>query len=281
MQSSTQIPAGASNLIAPRDDLFSRRSARLEQLAAGQADAAWLSTLASLARHQQIAFSALANAPAESELKLIWQSTYRTLFAAMTGSPLVPDGAQPLDGKALDEAGEKCLKLAHGEIVADARDSQDYLVAAAMQVAWSAAESSPAALERVQTVAHKHCPECGCEPVGSIVLAGAGKAGLRYLECCLCATRWHAVRAHCTLCDEGSVVSYLGLEGGNPAVQAECCDHCHGYVKTCFQEKDPDVDPVADDLASLMLDVLVGQEGYSRASPNLFLAGVEPASHKA
>jgi len=34
-------------------------------------------------------------------------------------------------------------------------------------------------------------------------------------------------------------------------------------------------DPVADDLTSLMLYVLVGQEGYSCASPNLFLPDVE------
>jgi len=229
-----------------------------------------------LSRHQQTAFSALSEPPAQSELKAVWQGIYSALFATMAGSPLAPQGAAPLEGNALDAAGEACLQLARGEIVAGARGNQDYLVAAAMQVAWSAAASSPASMDHAHGGTHKRCPHCGAEPVGGIVLAGEGKAGLRYLECSLCATRWHAVRAHCTLCDEGSAVSYLGLEGGNATVQAECCDHCHGYVKTCFQEKDADVDPVADDLASLMLDVLVGQEGYSRASPNLFLAGVEP-----
>ncbi len=229
-----------------------------------------------LSRHQQTAFSALSEPPAESELKAVWQGIYRNLFSTMAGSPLAPQGAQPLEGNALDAAGEVCLQLARGEIVAGTRGDQDYLIAAAMQVAWSAAASSAAAIEHVHGGTHKQCPHCNAEPVGGVVLAGEGKAGLRYLECCLCATRWHAVRAHCTLCDEGSVVNYLGLEGGNAAVQAECCDHCHGYVKTYFQDKDPDVDPIADDLASLMLDVLVGQEGYSRASPNLFLAGVEP-----
>jgi FdhE protein len=276
MQSSTQILAGASNLLAPRDDHFARRAARLEQLAAKQPDNVWLARLAVLSRHQQTAFSALSEAPGQSELKAVWQGLYGALFATMAGSPLAPQGAPPLEGNALDAAGEACLQLARGDIVAGARGTQDYLVAAAMQVVWSALASSSTSMEHVHGGAHKHCPHCGAEPVGSIVLAGEGKAGLRYLECSLCATRWHAVRAHCTLCDEGSVVSYLGLEGGNAAVQAECCDHCHGYVKTYFQDKDADVDPVADDLASLMLDVLVGQEGYRRASPNLFLAGVEP-----
>jgi FdhE protein len=67
------------------------------------------------------------------------------------------------------------------------------------------------------------------------------------------------------------VVNYLGIEGGNQAVQAETCDECHGYIKTFFQDKDRQVDPVADDLASLALDVLVGEQGYSRGTPNLFL----------
>lgn len=276
MQSTTQLTSGATNIQPPRDDHFARRAGRLEQLAIKQADSTWLTNLAQLSRQQQLAFSALSEPPAQSELKVVWQGIYRDLFAAMAGSPLAPQGTEPLEGHALDAAGRICLQLACGEIVAGNRSAQDYLVAAAMQVAWSAAACSAASMEHMHGGAHKQCPHCSAEPVGGVVLAGQGKAGLRYLECSLCATRWHAVRAHCTLCDEGSVVNYLGLEGGNDAVQAECCDHCHGYVKTYFQEKDPDVDPVADDLASLMLDVLVGQEGYSRASPNLFLADVEP-----
>lgn len=285
MQIPIQPPAHASvpaTLLAPRDDLFSRRAARFEQHADGRADAHWMTWLAELARRQQGAFEAMRADPSparliggEDELKPLWQSLYQTLCVGMAGMPLAAEGRAPLAGGALDQAGQACLRLARGEIVAGTRDSQDYLVAAAMQVAWSATAASLAAQGRAQGEAHQHCPLCGCEPVGSIVMAGEGKAGLRYLECSLCATRWHAVRAHCTLCDEGSVISYLGLEGGNAAIQAECCEHCHGYVKTYFQEKDPYVDPMADDLASVMLDVLVGQEGYCRASPNLFLAGVE------
>ncbi len=107
--------------------------------------------------------------------------------------------------------------------------------------------------------------------------AGDGAAGLRYLECSLCATRWNAVRARCTLCTEGSRVDYLGLEGSSGAVQAETCEHCHGYIKTFFQDKDGNVDPLADDLATLALDVLVGEQGYARALPNLFLGEGEAA----
>jgi FdhE protein len=37
-------------------------------------------------------------------------------------------------------------------------------------------------------------------------------------------------------------------------VRAETCEQCHGHRKILYQEKDPSVEPVADDLASLNLD---------------------------
>jgi FdhE protein len=53
------------------------------------------------------------------------------------------------------------------------------------------------------------------------------------------------------------------------ARRAEACDECKSYLKIFYQEKDPAVDPVADDLASLALDVLVDERGYGRSGPNL------------
>ena len=50
----------------------------------------------------------------------------------------------------------------------------------------------------------------------------------------------------------------------NPATTAT-------YRKIFYQEKQLGVDPVADDLASLALDVLMGEEGYSRSSGNPLL----------
>jgi FdhE protein len=38
-----------------------------------------------------------------------------------------------------------------------------------------------------------------------------------------------------------------------------------------YQEKDPGIEPVADDVASLALDVLLGEQGYHRASGNPLL----------
>jgi FdhE protein len=60
-----------------------------------------------------------------------------------------------------------------------------------------------------------------------------------------------------------------GSETRGTAVRAEACDECHAYLKILFQEKDPNVDPVADDLATLALDVLVDERGFRRSGPNL------------
>ena len=52
---------------------------------------------------------------------------------------------------------------------------------------------------------------------------------------------------------------------------AEICDQCHTYRKVVNQEKDPYAEPLADDLASLTLDLLMGDTEFSRASGNPLL----------
>ena len=54
-------------------------------------------------------------------------------------------------------------------------------------------------------------------------------------------------------------------------MKAESCDECHTYRKIGYQDKDYDFEPFADDLASLTLDLLMGEEGYRRASPHPWL----------
>ena len=63
------------------------------------------------------------------------------------------------------------------------------------------------------------------------------------------------------------------IEGGNGAVRAETCGSCKSYLKIAYQDKDPRVDPVADDLATLALDLLVDEAGFGRSGPNLLLFG--------
>jgi len=171
---------------------------------------------------------------------------------------------------------ERSQRHARGEAIDTARDAIDVLIGAAWQVqATAAALATPlpaagagAAVQATQA----HCPCCGSLAHGSLLQAGDGVGGLRYQECSACGTRWHAVRARCTVCDDGEVVNYLSLESEQAAVAAETCDACHGYSKVFFQTRDAAVEPLADDLATLALDVLVGEQGYARAAPNLLLA---------
>ncbi len=118
------------------------------------------------------------------------------------------------------------------------------------------------------------CPVCASRPVASVLRIGGEQANLRYLVCSLCATEWNMSRIQCTSCDTDKGVKYLVLqaEGDSKtetAARAETCDECKSYLKIFYQEKDPHLDPTADDLATLALDLLVDEQGYARSGPNL------------
>jgi len=125
------------------------------------------------------------------------------------------------------------------------------------------------------------CPLCGTQPVASRVCAHSPYEGYRYLHCALCATEWHLVRVQCSLCGaSGKNIAYQSLSaasdersdrGAEAAVRAETCEACHGYRKILYEEKDVAVEPLADDLASLSLDLLLGASGYHRAGSNPLL----------
>jgi FdhE protein len=125
------------------------------------------------------------------------------------------------------------------------------------------------------------CPLCGSEPVASRVCAHSPYQGYRYLHCALCATEWHLVRVLCSLCGaSGKDIAYQSVSaesddtadrGAETAVRAETCEACHGYRKILYEEKDTAVEPLADDLASLSLDLLLGASGYHRSGSNPLL----------
>ena len=62
-----------------------------------------------------------------------------------------------------------------------------------------------------------------------------------------------------------------GDAGG--AVKAETCGECKGYVKVLYRDKDRALDPIADDVATLALDLLVRELGFTRGGVDPFLAG--------
>jgi FdhE protein len=145
-------------------------------------------------------------------------------------------------------------------------------VAAALQVHFArmAARLDAASLVPVGDGA---CPACGGPPVSSMVVGWHGAHGTRFCACPLCATLWNYVRIKCTLCGSTKGIGYLGIEESGDTIKAETCDSCRGYVKVLHQYKDPDVEPIADDVATLGLDLLLRDAGYRRGSVNPFLLG--------
>jgi FdhE protein len=142
------------------------------------------------------------------------------------------------------------------------------------------------------------CPCCGSRPVASVTRSGGESLGQRYLHCGLCGTEWHMVRIKCSHCLSTKSLAFqsLDLRGDEDAseadgeatradsraatapVQAETCDDCGHYLKIVHTDRDPMVEPVADDLATVTLDLLVGDAGLHRhgRNPLLFFADPDP-----
>ncbi len=142
---------------------------------------------------------------------------------------------------------------------------------AALQVCWTHRASALEPRDVMAAALPGVCPVCGTLPVASIVRVDQGSQGYRYLHCPLCASEWHLVRVTCTQCQATKGVAYHSIEGGSEAIRAESCDACKSYRKILYQEKDMGGEPVADDLASLALDLLMSEAGYHRASGNPLL----------
>jgi FdhE protein len=117
------------------------------------------------------------------------------------------------------------------------------------------------------------CPCCGGPPVSTMVVGWRGAHGSRFCACALCGTLWHYVRIKCVLCGSTKGIGYQEVEGGDGTVKAETCDNCHRYVKVLYQTRHPDLEPVADDVASLGLDLLLSRGDYRRGGFNPFLLG--------
>ena len=61
------------------------------------------------------------------------------------------------------------------------------------------------------------------------------------------------------------------IEGDSGLAKAETCNDCRTYSKVLYEARDTGLDPVADDLATLSLDLLVADAGWSRHAPNPLL----------
>ncbi|WP_439256724.1 formate dehydrogenase accessory protein FdhE [Lonepinella sp. BR2271] len=119
-----------------------------------------------------------------------------------------------------------------------------------------------------------YCPVCQSAPVSSIIHFGTEQA-LRYLHCSLCESEWNVVRAKCTNCDQSKELEYWMIDKDQSAIRTESCGDCHSYLKILYQEKDPYVEAVADDLASIFLDIEMEEKGFARSGVNAFMFPAE------
>lgn len=150
--------------------------------------------------------------------------------------------------------------------------AEHVFVAAALQVV--AAQRAARLPERLpQPVADGVCPACGGPPLASAVMSFGTVENTRYVQCAQCATRWNHVRVKCVSCGSTKGIAYQVIEGVADTIKAETCDECRTYVKILYQNKDKELEPVADDVASLGLDLLVAEAGWKRAGVNPFLLG--------
>lgn len=184
------------------------------------------------------------------------------------------DTLREMSAERLDELADEVFEMCPGR---EATRPLLPLVAAALQVAWARlAIDLPSAPARPIGDAKALCPCCGAVPVASVVHNERHRSGVRYLHCSLCATEWHLERVKCSVCDTGGKLVYLTLDDdqGKPflPVQAEACNECNSYLKVMQRELHGRADPVADDLASLALDMLLAeQDQYARSGYNPLL----------
>lgn len=126
------------------------------------------------------------------------------------------------------------------------------------------------------------CPCCGSRPTASIARIGGTEAGYRFLHCALCSAQWHMVRIKCTNCESTKGITYEAIDDGTPpdkqAWKAECCDECGTYLKIGYMDRNKDLEPVADDLATVALDLLVSETGKESSGLNFMLIHGDPGA---
>ncbi|MGF6701981.1 FdhE protein [Paraburkholderia sp. MM5496-R1] len=287
--------------------VFAPRAARLRQLASrGNPIAGYLRLMAALADAQQAVLAHFKAQPPSPELIASAQQYSMPLIPALSGArdpawrdvllqllDRIEAAAPPLTPPLVALfARLRSLDVAALEAQADAIFAQRFadvelasapFIMAALQVVWTdlAADIDKRAVPYLDTPGL--CPVCGSHPVASTLRIGGAYDNYRYLQCGLCATEWHMVRSKCSNCDSTKGIAYQvagspdadaaarEAESKNAALKAESCDECHTYRKIGIQAKDYEFDPFADDLASLTLDLLMGAEGYRRASPHPWL----------
>lgn len=269
-----RLPQGAS--------VFSARAERFRFLAqAGSPLAGYLGLMAELADAQHDCSKALPGTEPQTASGNIvpldisswspgpaWRETLRALTERLSrgGSAIAEKLVR------IRQASDERLEAwAHSLLTADFDQLDAALapfVAAALQAHWTAEASRLDPMRPAPGHTGSHCPVCGFLPVAGVLQTGGAVQGLRYLVCGLCATEWNRPRIQCVHCGMSEQLAYFAIDGAGEAVKAEGCAACKAYVKLMNREKDSRLDPFADDLATLSLDLLMAEEGYLRLGFN-------------
>jgi FdhE protein len=117
------------------------------------------------------------------------------------------------------------------------------------------------------------CPACGGKPATSSVIGIGGLDGARYAACACCQTQWNEVRLTCLCCGSTKGISYRSVETIEATVRAEVCSECDSWVKILYQNRNHSLEPLADDVGSLGLDLMMRDTDKRRGSFDPFLAG--------
>jgi FdhE protein len=146
-------------------------------------------------------------------------------------------------------------------------DPEEFLVLAFLQPCAELARSPVS--QPAQNSASRLCPYCSRKPTLAI-LRPQGDGGSRSLLCGFCLTEWEFRRIVCPGCgqeDHAKLPVYTAESF--PYIRVECCETCHTYIKSIDMTKNGLAEPLADDLASVPLNLWAQERGYARLHPNL------------
>lgn len=202
------------------------------------------------------------------------ETTLDALFDAAATVPMPEEAAQALTSVSLADGALRAQMvrdvLAHDLPVETL--AEHVYVAAALQVHFARLAAALDAKSLVP-VGDGVCPCCGGPPVASLIVEWPNAHGNRFCACSLCSTLWNYVRIRCCACGTTKGIGYQEIEGSPGTVKAETCDECRSYVKVMYQNRDVTIEPVADDIGTLGLDLMMREGPYRRAAFNPFLLG--------
>jgi FdhE protein len=274
--------------------MFARRAARFRSLAAASTLESYLIFLADLSDVQhrlQDGLAEEADIPADAGVRAqqfamppldrsrfkpdsTFDETWRRLLTACERVAM-PDSAGLALARVKAAAGDGKIDLIRG-VLSNAAPTEalgERLFAAAVLEVHFARRAARLDAKTLRPVGQGACPACGSPPVSSVVVGWRDAQATRFCVCSLCGTLWNYPRIKCTLCAATKDIAYQQIVGGSATVKAETCESCHSYVKVMQQRDEAALDPIADDVATLALDILLRDSGFRRGAVNPYLLG--------